>query len=392
MGTVRQHRDVGSIAITVGIIAVIVYGSLYPFRFYNNPNPDRPFRALLATWNVLGGRGDLIANFILYVPLGFFLARSIKLSPPTSILLAVAGGLSLSTGMELLQFFDVGRYSQMSDIYFNGAGTIVGATIGILSPTIELPGLNRIRRHDFVTVLLVCWLGYRLFPYVPVIDLHKYWDAIKPLFLIPSASAVDVYRHIVMWFAIATLLEVLIGVTAARLAAILLFVSVLLLRILMIDVVLSLPEVLGGVSGVLLWILILSRLRSRAVIVAGLFVVFVVLQALAPFNFSNTARPFGWLPFRGFLNGSNGPGVPSFFEKTFTYGCLVWLVARAGCSWIVATALGASLVFVLRLTQVYLPGRSAEITDVLLLLMVALIMKLMAENPQLDSDSHDDNP
>jgi hypothetical protein len=217
-----------------------------------------------------------------------------------------------------------------------------------------------------------------------VIDLHKYWDAVKPVFLISSFSAVDVYRHMVMWFAVATLVEAIVGIISARLALVLLFVGVLLLRILMLDVVLSFPEVVGGVSAVLLWILVISRVRSKAIIVAGLFVGFVVLQALAPFDFINTGRSFGWVPFRSFLYSSNGSAVPSFFEKTFTYGCLVWLLSRAGTSWSVATISGATLVFALRLIQVYLPGRSAEITDVVLLLIVALIMRLMSEDPHAD--------
>jgi VanZ family protein len=44
----------------------------------------------------------------------------------------------------------------------------------------------------------------------------------------------------------------------------------------------------------------------------------------------------------------------------------------------VSAAFGGVLVFGLRLLQVYLPGRSAEITDVILLLMLAAMMKLIA--------------
>jgi len=108
--------DAKSTAITIGIIAVIVYGSLYPFRFYDNPDPQGPLGALLTTWNVVSGRGDLLANIVLYLPLGFFCVRSSKLPSRYSVLGAVAAGISLSTTMKLLQFYDVGRFSEMSDI------------------------------------------------------------------------------------------------------------------------------------------------------------------------------------------------------------------------------------------------------------------------------------
>ena len=68
----------------------------------------------------------------------------------------------------------------------------------------------------------------------------------------------------------------------------------------------------------------------------------------------------------------------------YAAGCLVWLIARAGGSWAFAWASAGVLVFGLRLSQVYLPGRSAEITDVVLLLIVAAIMKLMSEDLQQD--------
>src|SRR5262249_5961953 len=139
-----------------------------------------------------------------------------------------------------------------------------------------------------------------------------------------------------------------------------------------------------AVIGVVLWIGLVSRLPSRNLIVTGFFIGLVILQALAPFQFSSIARPFGWMPFRSFLNGYNGFGVPSFLEKTFTYGCLVWLLGRIGIPWVQATISGAVFVFGLRLAQVYLPGRSAEITDVVLLVSVAIIMRLMAE-PRSDS-------
>src|SRR4030095_477063 len=100
MGTTRRHPHRRSAAIAVGIVAVIIYGSLYPFRFYDNPDPNGPFYALLATWHTASGRGDLISNFLLYVPLGFFCVRSGKLPLRYSFIVAAAVGITLSTLIE----------------------------------------------------------------------------------------------------------------------------------------------------------------------------------------------------------------------------------------------------------------------------------------------------
>jgi len=368
------------LAFTAATIAVIVYGSLYPFTFYDNPNPVGPIRYLWSTWNLISGRGDLLANFLLYIPLGFFGVRISRHPRFPSFVITVVGGMLLSTILELIQFYDADRYSTMSDVYLNSIGTFFGAAVAMLGWNIRPPSLEWIRRRDFVALLLVCWLGYRLFPYVPVIDLHKYWNAVRPLFFGPAVSSLDVFRHVVTWFTICILLEALGGASRTRIAIVPVLIGVLFGRILIANIVLSWAEIIGGLLGVLLWISGLSRNRHRVVIVAGLFVLLVVFQALAPFNFVNTARAFGWVPFRSFAAGSEESGIPSFFEKIFTYGSLVWLITEAGCSWRFATLSSAILVFGLRWIQIYLPGRSAEITDVVLVLSVAALMRPLSEN------------
>jgi hypothetical protein len=221
-------------------------------------------------------------------------------------------------------------------------------------------------------------LGARLFPFIPVIDLHKYWDALKPLIFSPVLTPLDLCRHAVSWLAIALLLEAFWGTARSRVALSVLLSVVLFARILVARIVLSPAEVLGGVAAVLAW-MFLSRLQSRAVIVTVLFVTGVVLQSLEPFQFNPMARAFGWTPFRSFLIGPIGAAVISFFEKVFVYGCLVWLLMRSGWSWLSSTVWATSLVLALRLIQVYLPGRSAEVTDAVMVLIIAGIMRLISD-------------
>jgi hypothetical protein len=211
--------------------------------------------------------------------------------------------------------------------------------------------------------------------------LHKYWQAVKPLLFAPSLPGLALYRHTVGWLAIALLLEALVGVERSRLVFILFIPAVLFARILIVDITLSPAEVVGGIIAALAWVGLLSRLRIRAILITLMFVGTVIVQSLDPFDFSATARPFGWIPFRSLVYGSNATNVSSFFEKAFTYGALTWLLVRSGCSLRTAALLGGSLVLCLRLAQVYLPGRSAEITDVFMLMILAAMMKLMSEDP-----------
>jgi VanZ family protein len=298
------------------------------------------------------------------------------------LVLVVVSGVALSVSMELIQFYLPDRYTSMSDVYANGAGTLFGAAAAVmLRHKMRLSLVGIIEWHPFVALLIASWLGYRLFPFVPVIDLHKYWHAIQPLVLAPKLPPFDVYRHTVIWLGIGLMLERLFGLTRSRISIMLLATAVLFARIFIVEKVLSPAEVVGSVLAALVWFAVLSRARIRAVLLAALFATVVVIQALQPFQFSPPAHPFGWIPFLSLIKASPEAGVLSFFEKVFMYGSLIWLTVRAGCSLIVAATLGGALVLALKCAQVYLPDRSPEITDVIILLALAAIMKLMNEQP-----------
>ena len=384
--TESQKRliDPKAATITVGIIAAIVYGSLFPFDFvYDPPTPGGPIHALLGTWRSPTSRGDMIANVMFYIPFGFFSGQSLRrLSPFVRLVLVVIAGVALSVSMELIQFYLPARYTAMSDVYANGAGTVVGAAASVmLGRRMRFSLIGNIEWKPFVALLIASWLGYRLFPFVPVIDLHKYWHSIQPLILAPKIPPFDVYRHTVIWLATGLMLERLFGTARSSISILLLAPAVLVARIFIVEKVLSPAEVVGSVLAALAWFAVLSRVRIRAVLVAALFVTAVVIQALQPFRFSPPARPFGWIPFLSLMEASPEAGVLSFFEKVFMYGSLIWLSVRAGCSLIVAATLGGVFVLALKCAQVYLADRSPEITDVIILLALAAIMKLMNEQP-----------
>src|SRR5436190_14816543 len=135
--------------IVAGVLAIIIFGSLFPFDFYPNPNPAGPLVALIATYNTRVGRGDLIANLLLYIPLGFFSVLALSSRPRFRVVLPVVfAGLMLSTAIELAQFYDRGRVSSLTDVYSNLAGTGLGAVAGvILSDKFRLPAIGKTKQH-----------------------------------------------------------------------------------------------------------------------------------------------------------------------------------------------------------------------------------------------------
>ncbi len=387
-----EHRERGIdpnfSLIAAAIFLIIVYGSLYPFHFRANPDSRGPAQSLLATWRDPPGRGDFAANILLYFPLGLFLIQIARRTPlALRIAVAILSGIALSICIELLQFYDEGRVSSMTDVYANTVGVAAGAAAGaVLFRTPLRFRLRTVASRPFVIILLVSWFGYRWFPFVPVIDLHKYWTAIKPLVISPTLSPLDLYRHTVIWLAVALLIEALFGVARSRLIVPLAVFAITFGRVLIVETALSPAEVAGAALSIALWSAWMSKLKARTRMIALLFAAEIAIESLRPFEFTATRRSFGWVPFGAFMRGSIELNIRSLLEKTFLYGSMVWLMVRAGIRFTPAVILSAAFVLSLRIGQLFLPGRSAEITDPIIVLIVAGVMKALRENPALTAE------
>ena len=61
----KHHPDLRSVTITLFLTALILYGSLYPFRFHPAYLPNGLFAAFWATARQRPDRGDIISNILL---------------------------------------------------------------------------------------------------------------------------------------------------------------------------------------------------------------------------------------------------------------------------------------------------------------------------------------
>ena len=362
--------------ITLIVVCFIVYGSLYPFAFH--PMPPGAVHALLEGWARRPGRGDALANILLYMPLGYFglliFRRDVNIVVRAG--LAILLGMSLSVTMELTQYYDSGRDTEATDVYTNIAGTIFGVVASQWLGDIwkKLP---RERIGDpAVLLLLAAWAGYNLFPFVPVIDLHKYWSALKPLFH-DGLTWYSLFNHAVVWLAAAVLVDQAVreqrsGLWFAAFAAVLLGS-----KILVMDGALTDAEIGGAAIAWGLLVALQGRPRLRLVAACVLLGCSVAAQRLEPFHFVAQARHFNWIPFLSFMQGSIQVDTLSFLEKGFLYGSLIWLLQKNGVPFFVATLAVAGLLLVTSLMEVHLPGRSAEITDAVMALFIGGVIALV---------------
>jgi len=370
--------------VTIIVLVIIVYGSLYPFVFSQPSHGIGALRTLLGSWRAPLERGDFLANILLYAPLGFFgsLAIRSRVGAIVRVCLVLMLGASVSIVMELTQYYDPGRVTSAADVLSNVLGTLVGI-MGALRFGSEL-GSKLVQHRILPTpplMLVTVWATFRLFPFNPVISPHQVWNSLKPVFLYPSLAPSALFRHISMWTTVAVLISSVVGTQRSylRFAA---FASFLLFaKLFLVDATLSVAEI-AGVAVAFCWAVV-SRNSPRLQIITtcALLSCYVIMFRLEPFDFQAQPKEFDWIPFFGFMHGSISVNMLSFLEKFFLYGSLIWLLVEIGIQLRWATLVVALLLFATSWMEVFLPGRSAEITDTIMALLIGCIMALMCRTP-----------
>jgi len=360
------------------VLVAIIYGSLYPFALHVPPGDEGALTSFLATWRrPPQSRGDLLANLLFYFPFGLLAVRALveKLDYKTALILTVASGALLSLSMELLQHFDAGRVSAMSDFYLNSIGTAAGAVAGLLWGQ-KLLALTIVPRDasPFAALLLLAWLGWRLFPYEPVIDLHKYWASVKPLLLSPSFDIYEMFRYATLWGAVTYLIQFGLKVLKPYLAVPAAMAAFFLAKMLIVDQVITFPEIIGALAALGFLIFVLNPQRTLGTrLLAAAFLVSIALERILPLQMSAAARPFEWIPFFSFLHGSLAVNMQSFMQKTFLYGAALVLLMDAGLGLVGASLFEGAVLAATSVFETLLVGRSAEITDAVMVILLALV-------------------
>lgn len=383
------RRPAQSSLIAVAMMVVIVYGSLYPFVFRTPPGGPGPIATFLATWNERPGRADFLANILLYLPFGFFFALDSRRGPRFAggLLLAVLAGALLSLSMELTQYYDEGRVTSATDFYANTLGTCLGSVAALaIGGGFRLPFVGEVSANPIPTLLLIAWLSYRMYPYVPTIDLHKYWNALKPIFLTPSLSAYDLFRQTAIWLALYALIEAIVHRRRSPWLGLLFALGVMSAKVLIVDTELRVAELAGACLAFIIWLALLGvPARPRAAVAGAILCAYVVASRVEPFRFQSSGRAFGWVPFLSLMRGSLQINTLSFLEKFFLYGSALYLLGDAVGRRLPITIFIAVLLFATSWAECYLPGRSAEITDPVMVLIIAAVFGLMPVTQRHDA-------
>ncbi len=284
-------------------LAAILYLSLYPWRYVPNPI----FRTLI--WVPLVSRRmtlDAVLNVVFYIPLGASAFASLRRRSAVAFVAALALGTLVSFAVEQAQLSIPTRFGNLTDLFFNSLGTLLGAVLAFVAT--RPPFASRLRLLYSPGVLLLgLWAVWQAFTFLP-----RY------------QSTFDI-RHEIVGFLVLALLAV----------------------------------------------------RRQFRVAAVLLLIWLALDELQPFHFHGPAQRFWWLPFESWFVGALESYYGIIFGKLFLYTAILWAERSAGMRWVWALAAPGAILFTCELAQRYLPGRTPEITDLILLAAGAVMLYLV---------------
>jgi VanZ family protein len=338
------------------ITGLIVYVSLYPFRFeLDGPTLREALHAL--SWQ-RAGRGDMLNNLLLYVPFGFCVALVIepRWGRTAGIVAGTVLGVLLSFGLELLQASVAIRVSSLRDLALNGAGSLLGTVVGTiyhaLGSRVTPQGTPRSRSAFVAMSILVLWLLERLWPLVPDPGLSQLKRAVRPL-LTPHIEWMSLAGFVVGWLVVAQVVFGLVRRQRAMDVFLIVIATVLLGRVFVGGSTLDIAEI--AALALLLPLLVpISRLDdgARSTLVAVLLGVWLAWAAVRPLLAGATGLEAVNAPALREMLLRGVPPPPLLANKAFSYVALGWLLTGAGL--VPHVAAGMMVLFVLLLTMLQL--------------------------------------
>jgi hypothetical protein len=114
-----------------------------------------------------------------------------------------------------------------------------------------------------------------------------------------------------------------------------------------------------------------------------LLLIWLIFEELRPFQFQSPPHPFSWLPFESWFVGALDSYYGILFGKLFLYTGILWVERHSGIRWIWALFAPAAILAAGESAQRYLPGRTPETTDLVLLASGAVLLYLVEPSEPL---------
>jgi VanZ family protein len=298
----------------------------------------------------------------------------------------VALGMLLSAAIEMLQLYVPGRNCSALDLLNNTIGSALGVAAGMLFVRIAAGrsfGLKRPPRTDRTALaLLFCWVASLLFPFFPVTSLPLYREELLRFTGSPLLQPITLLSDAACWFVAGKLIE------ATGLKPVTTWLGMSLFLIPAQFFIVNRQPLPADFIGAMLGVVLFSAVGAKpatARFAAACFLLLLLIRGLTPFRLTAVPHPFNWQPFGAFLAMQWQSGLRVLLEKVFYYAAPIWLLRQTGLRLRTSVLIVAALLAFIESVQIYLPGRTPEITDPLLALLIGFGFRAWPRSSKLNT-------
>mgnify|MGYP001056581731 CR=1 FL=1 len=373
----EQHSGTRILAI---ILLLIAYGSLYPGNF--SAPPAGSVHRFLTDFHWFTSPGDVLGNIALFFPLGMagvIFSRS-GTSGRNKFIVLFFLSFVYAFALQFAQIWLPSRSAALTDVVWNVVGTISGMWAAHLVAAHFRKNKGKAASFDYSSLfplsILALWLLSHLIPLVPSLDWQKFKDALKPLFLDFSFSFPELLMQAAGMFAVASAILALNRPPALRLTGML--ALTLLGKIVIVNLALNASTVTGLLAGYAGCLMVLRLGRARIIIETAFLALLIAwtIVGITPFS-PGTGGSFNGIPFATMLQGSMETAARGLAQSLFIYTSLLWLAQKQGIDHRKAVAGIVIWSLLIELMQMSLLGRTADITEPVLVLLAGFLLSLV---------------
>ncbi len=358
-----------------GLLAIILFGSWYPFHFKMSLATAENWSAFWSSGGWLSHRGDILGNIALFVPSGFVgMWRSKGRALPLRWLSVLIPGLIIAVIAQIGQIALPQRDADMTDVYWNMVGLLPGLLLVPLPLHYMLPFLRSgIRISLAPAMILSVWVFHRLIPFIPSLDLKVIKNSLKPLLINPEWDMIAMLAQSGYWLVFLWLFWQAVGKQWAQRLLLPLFAVIFGSEILMIRNDITMTDMLAVFIAGGAWLLWLCKLAKPARYLSIILIAAIVLDYLYPFAFSGGGH-LVLIPFQGHLTGNMLDNARLLTGHMFVYGALIWLIRDMVDGLRHSVSIALCVIAVIEIMQVYQPGRTADVTEPLLVIVMGMFI------------------
>ncbi|MHC9512039.1 VanZ family protein [Kangiella sp. M94] len=364
------------------VILFIVYGSLYPFDFELGRDLPDDFSKWLFSWHHRTIRSDLIANILLFIPYGFFGALTIKEEhrrwPLLWIGMTFVGGFLFALFLQLLQFYLPSRIPEAADALTNSIGILIGFAIAGFTNSQRVQRLiPRGLRFQLTPALLVLvlWLAWQFFPYIPVFESKQFGDGL--IHITQSGWSLQLWlERVLFWMVFYYVLERVVAKKYSMTVIIGITVFVLIIKLAMLRSQIGWSEISAVPLAILLHAYLGHGFRV-AMVVIGTATLFI-WQNLFPWQWQSSMNSFEWMPFDNFLTGSTWNNLSALLRESLLLACFGYFLGKWLSSYKTAGAVLTLFVVGVTALQFFIVGKQPDSTSIVMALVIAILFQRLA--------------